>query len=135
MSVDQSQSAPLYIGQVTKILREMAPSFSNGFDYARFKRRLLESKLSKAQKGPLEQRLELLESFLVLNDSTPSWHFESASATIIDLSCPFVDANMACMLFNIGLTLYLESGLNTGKVLAVDEAHKVSLMCILVLAH
>ena len=45
--------------------------------------------------------------------------------TIIDLSCPFVDANMACVLFNIGISLYLESGLTTGKIIAVDEAHKV----------
>ena len=127
MSVDQSQSAPLYIGQVTKILRETASTSPEGFNYIQFKRRLQGSKLSKAQQGPLQQRLELLESFLILDDSAPSWNFESGGVTIIDLSCPFVDANMACVLFNVGISLYLESGLSTGKVIAIDEAHKVRL--------
>ena len=135
MAVDQSQSAPLYIGQITKILREMASTSSNGFDYARFKRHLQGSKLSRGQQGPLQQRLGLLESFLVLDDTTPSWHFESGGATVIDLSCPFVDANMACVLFNIGMSLYLESELTTGKIIAVDEAHKVSQMRTVVSAH
>lgn len=125
MSVDQSQSAPLYIGQITKILREMASTSSQTFNYAEFKRRLEGSKLSRAQRGPLQQRLELLESFLILDDSIPSWNFECGGATVIDLSCPFVDANMACVLFNIGISLYLESGLTTGKIIAIDEAHKV----------
>lgn len=89
MSVDQSQSAPLYIGQITKILREMASTSSQTFNYAEFKRRLEGSKLSGAQRGPLQQRLELLESFLILDDSIPSWNFECVSATVIDLSCPF----------------------------------------------
>lgn len=130
MSVDQSQSAPLYIGQITKILREMASTSPNGFDYSQFKRRLQKSNLTRAQQGPLQQRLDLLESFLIADDAAPSWTFESGGVTItiIDLSCPFVDANMACILFNIGIRLYLESGLSTGKVIAVDEAHKVRLV-------
>ena len=127
MSVDQSQSAPLYIGQITKILRELASHSPDGFDYSEFKRRLEKSPLTRSQQGPLRQRLDLLESFLVVDDSAPSWTFESGGVTIIDLSCPFVDANMACMLFNIGIRLYLESGLTTGKVIAIDEAHKVRL--------
>ena len=128
MSVDQSQSAPLYISQVTKILRELASTSPNGFDYAEFKRRLERSPLTRAQQGPLRQRLDLLESFLVADSSAPSWNFESGGVTVIDLSCPFVDANMACILFNIGIRLYLESGLTTGKVIAIDEAHKVRLV-------
>ena len=127
MSVDQSQSAPLYIGQITRILRELASSSPDGFDYSEFKRRLDKSPLTRSQQGPLRQRLDLLESFLITDDSVPSWTFESGGVTIIDLSCPFVDANMACMLFNIGIRLYLESGLTTGKVIAIDEAHKVRL--------
>ncbi len=127
MSVDQSQSAPLYIGQITKILRELASCSPDGFDYNDFKRRLDKSPLTRAQQGPLRQRLDLLESFLVTDDSAPTWTFESGGVTIIDLSCPFVDANLACMLFNIGIRLYLESGLTTGKVIAIDEAHKVCL--------
>lgn len=125
MLVDQSASTPLYIGQVTKILREMASTSSAGFNYIEFKRRLEATKLSKAQQVPLQQRLELLESFIVDGDSNPACNFEDGGLAIIDLSCPFVDANMACVLFNIGVGLYLESGLTIGKVIAVDEAHKV----------
>ena len=125
MCVDQSQAAPLYVGQITKILRDMASISPNGFDYTEFKRRVQKSNFSRAQKGPLQQRLELLESFLILDGSVREWNFESGGATIIDLSCPFVDANMACVLFNIGISLYLESDLTTGKIIAMDEAHKV----------
>lgn len=120
MSVDQSQSVPLYIGQTTKILREMASTSPNGFDYSEFKRRLQKSHLARAQQGPLQQRLELLDFFLIPDDSAPSWTFESGGATVIDLSFPFVDANMACVLFDIGIRLCLESGLTTGKVIAID---------------
>ncbi len=128
MSVDQSQSVPLYIGQITKILREMASTSLNGFDYNEFKRRLQKSHLTRAQQGPLQQRLELLESFLIPDDSAPSWTFESGGITVIDLSCPFVDPSMACVLFDIGIRLYLELGLTMGKVIAIDEAHKVRLL-------
>lgn len=34
ISVDQSQSTPLYISQITKILHEMASTLSNGFNYS-----------------------------------------------------------------------------------------------------
>ena len=89
----------------------MASTSSNGFDYAGFKRRLQGPKLSRAQQGPLLQRLELWESFLVLEDSAPGWNFESVGATVINLPSPFVDDNIACVLFSIGMSLYLESGL------------------------
>ena len=125
MCVDQSQAAPLYIGQITKILRDMASTSPQGFDYIEFKRRVQNSNFSRAQKGPLQQRLELLESFLILDGSIPKWSFESGGATIVDLSCPFVDANMACVLFNIGIGLFLQSDRITGKLIAMDEAHKV----------
>lgn len=125
MSVDQSQSPPLYIGQVLKILREMASTSFGGFNYVEFKRRLQEARFSKGQQGPLQQRLELLESFILLDDSAQGCDFRAGGITIIDLSCPFMDANMACVLFNIGISLYLESDSTTGKVIAIDEAHKV----------
>jgi hypothetical protein len=73
----------------------------------------------------LKQRLELLESFIDQEGSTSSLCFEAGGVTIIDLSCPFVDANTACMLFQIGISMYLDSNSTTGKVIVVDEAHKV----------
>lgn len=128
MSVDQSESVPLYIGQITKILRDMASTSPESFDYNEFKRRLKVSALTKMQRRPLEQRLELLESFLVLEDSAEDCDFGTVGVTIIDLSCPFVDVNMACVLFNIGIGLYMGSNATVGKIIAVDEAHKVRLI-------
>jgi hypothetical protein len=69
----------------------------------------------------------MLESFLDLSDSAAGPSFEAGEVTIIDLTCPFVDPNTACVLFRIGMTMYLESGTSTGKIIAVDEANKVGL--------
>lgn len=44
--------------------------------------------------------------------------------TIVDLSCPCVTAESACALFNICLNLFLEQNVTTGRVVALDEAHK-----------
>ena len=125
MSVDSTQAQPLYIGQITRILREMAAFSTEGLDYAEFKRRVEATNLSRMQREPLKQRLDLLESFLQLNDSAPSWSFDDGGLTIIDLSCPFVDPNMACVMFDIGMALYLGSDSGAGKIIAMDEAHKV----------
>ena len=124
MSVDQTQATPLYMGQVTKILRQMA-SESSRFSYPTFRRRLDDADFDRKQREFLNQRLDLLESFLDLEGSTPAPTFEAGTVTIMDLSCPFVDANTACVLFKIGMGMYLESSSSTGKVIAVDEAHKV----------
>ena len=58
---------------------------------------------------------------------TNIWSFEPGSLTIVDLSCPFVDESAACALFNICLALFLEERGNAGRIVALDEAHKVSL--------
>ncbi len=125
MSVDTSESAPLYMSQVTKILRDMASKSSKAFDYLEFKRQMANVKLDKKQVDFLTQRLDLLESFLDLQGSTSGPAFEAGTVTIMDLSCPFVDDNTACVLFKIGMVMYLESSTATGKLIAVDEAHKV----------
>ena len=127
MSVDTSQSAPLYMSQVTKILRDMGTKSSKAFNYLDFKQQLANAKLDRKQIEFLNQRLDLLESFLDLQGSTLSPGFEAGTVTIIDLSCPFVDVNTACVLFRIGMAMYLGSGAITGKLIAVDEAHKVRL--------
>ena len=56
-----------------------------------------------------------------------AWNFEHGVLTIVDLSCPFVDDTAACALFNICLELFLESGGNIGRIVTLDEAHKVGL--------
>lgn len=125
MSVDQTQSTPLYMGLVTKILRDMASESANAFNYPEFRRRLNNAGLDRKQEEFLKQRLDLLESFLDLDGSTTGPVFAPGEITIIDLSCPFVDASTACVLFKIGMGLYLESDSTVGKVIVLDEAHKV----------
>ncbi|KAI5781295.1 hypothetical protein EDC01DRAFT_710193 [Geopyxis carbonaria] len=128
MSFDTSTTPPLYLGQVTKVLRDMAASSpSGGLSYLDFLDRLDSLRLSSAQRGPLQQRLDLLESFLDLSSDAPPPHFQfpPGSLTIVDLSCPFVDESTACVLFNTLLGLYLEAPASAaGKLVAVDEAHK-----------
>lgn len=55
-----------------------------------------------------------------------AWTFKPGTLTIVDLSCPFVDENAACALFTICLELFLEDRNSAGRVVALDEAHKVS---------
>jgi len=54
-----------------------------------------------------------------------AWNFEPGILTIVDLSCPFVGDNAACALFNICLELFLESRGSVGRIVGLDEAHKV----------
>ena len=57
-----------------------------------------------------------------------AWSFDPGTLTIIDLSCPFVDDSAACALFQICLELFLESRGDVGRVIALDEAHKVTIV-------
>lgn len=127
MAVDSTQNPPLYMGTVTKILRQMATESSSRFNYAKFRRQLSESGLDRKQVDFLEQRLDLLESFLDLDGKTTRPKFNAGEITIIDLSCPFLDAGTACILFKIGMGIYLDSDPDNGKLIVLDEAHKVSL--------
>ncbi|KAL2066032.1 hypothetical protein VTL71DRAFT_2103 [Oculimacula yallundae] len=124
MSVNKTEAAPLYMGIVTKILRDMASKTADGFDYLEFRRQLDDAGLDRKQTEFLTQRLDLLESFLDLDGSTSSPDFSAGEITIIDLSCPFMDASTACVLFKVGMGLYLESDSMVGKVIVLDEAHK-----------
>ncbi|KAI9892131.1 MAG: hypothetical protein M1814_001837 [Vezdaea aestivalis] len=125
MAVDQGSSPPLYMGGITKILREMAAAgFSEGFNYVDFKRRIARLDLTLAQKIPLQQRLDLLESYLDLSNSTTGYEFGRGGLTIVDLTCPFLQGSMACILFGIAIGRFLSADQNPGKVIVVDEAHK-----------
>lgn len=124
----------LYIQVVLQILREMAreSNLKPGIDYRDFKRRILAKDLSPAQLGPLSLRLDLLESFIAapISNSKRSvkgndWTSSPGKLIIVDLSCPFVDADTACGLFDICLGVFLEQKMDTGRVVALDEAHKV----------
>ena len=73
----------------------------------------------------LTQRMELLEPFISKEDSVAPSRFAAGQLTIIDLSDPFIDAAQACSMFEILVRLFVRSTVDTGKVLVVDEAHKV----------
>jgi len=127
---------------VVKLLRDLAQETqdSPGINYSEFKRRLKNEPFIKGQLGPLKMRMQLLESFLY-NDYTSAanlgkrkqstepgdlWAFKKGTLTIVDLSCPFVEEDDACALFNICLSLFLERRSEGGRLVALDEAHKVS---------
>ncbi|EEQ84470.1 uncharacterized protein BDCG_01275 [Blastomyces dermatitidis ER-3] len=141
MAVSGEGAPPLYMEVVTKVLREMAAEAlgPRGINFNSFKKRLyVAENLNKGQLGPLNMRLNLLESFLEKTYKKPArglavgkgrqgkniWDFPPGSLTIIDLSCPFVDENDACSLFNICLNIFMERRNESGRVVALDEAHK-----------
>lgn len=95
--------------------------------------------MNPAQKAGLKQRLDLLNTFTqpVGKPKLPSksristveeeQRFAAGRVTIVDLSDPFVDAAMAGAIFEICIRLFQRADVKTGRVLVVDEAHKVLL--------
>lgn len=138
MNIDSSDSkAPLYMVVVNKILRNMVINRQGtvGLDYNRFKRDLAASQLTPSQSEHLNMRLQLLESLLHRSATTSlqqlageGFRPRAGALTIIDLSCPFVTAGDARMLFSICLSLFLGSRNNHSLLIALDEAHKVRLI-------
>nr|POF15428.1 hypothetical protein CFP56_71924 [Quercus suber] len=124
---DKEASMPLYMSVAMRVLRQMAISTGGDtFSYQEFKQALEKENLTKEQLGPLNLRLELLESFLDIKSkiSKSLLSLQSGSLTIIDLSDPFMDPATACVLFDICLSLIEENRPSCGLVVALDEAHK-----------
>lgn len=143
MAVKEGGSMPLYLHVVNRILRDLRleqQRTGSSFQYAAFKRMIEAEPLTVAQRGPLIQRLDTLQSFMVKEQfeshsykAKPktsqgrtgiSWATQPGQLTIVDLSCPCVTAETACSLFNICLSLFLEQDASIGRVVALDEAHK-----------
>ncbi|KAJ5129595.1 uncharacterized protein N7515_005634 [Penicillium bovifimosum] len=139
MAVNNKAGQPLYIEVIMKILRDMAIQNQGqaGFNYAAFKNMLDKEQFVRGQLMPLTLRLEVLESFFEPgsvpgatskkskeHDTDSTWKFSPGTLTIIDLSCPFVGPDDACALFNISLSLFLKDRQDTGRMIALDEAHK-----------
>lgn len=79
------------------------------------------------QQTALKQRMDLLESFLEKKSYPQSApRFAPGQLTIVDLSDPFIDPASACGYFEIVTRLFVRAQVDTGKVLVVDEAHKVT---------
>jgi len=134
---------------VKKILREMAIDTGRigDFSYQTFTKFLEKAGFSDGQKGPLEQRLNLLESFVDVkprdtinnvegktkrspNKRNPNRSSADPSVftqkpgtlTIVDLTDPVVDEDSACALFDICLSIFT-SQTTCGKIIALDEAY------------
>lgn len=110
--------------QPQMILREMGV---DGFSYNNFKSHLAKKKFNPEQLSGLDQRMQLLESFLEkgAKRTCVETRFEQGQITIVDLTDPFIDAGQANALFEIVTRLFENAAVDTGKVLVVDEAHKV----------
>src|SRR5690606_20107424 len=88
MSFDQSGYTPLYLSHVTRVLRATAERRPGPLNYMEFKAELRNLDFNLAQKQHLDQRLDLLESFLDLNASQQGcFDFDAGRLTIIDLTC------------------------------------------------
>ena len=135
MHVEEGDKIPLYMEVVQQILRSMG---SDAFDYRVFKREIDAKKMkefSQQQRMPLDLRFQLLEAMLLecqkvkakTTDSVKEY-FKPGRVTIIDLTDPFINASAAAALFDIALSLYLEAKIATGKLLVLDEAHKVNII-------
>lgn len=125
MVVDDKSTMPLYMATVEAILRDIATKSADGsMDYIEFKRRIAQEKLDPLQSNMLRMRMNLLESFLDLEDTAAVPNFQAGEITIIDLSDPFLTSGTACILFKIGLEHFLQSSA-PGKMIVLDEAHKV----------
>ncbi|KAK3311518.1 uncharacterized protein B0T15DRAFT_427799 [Chaetomium strumarium] len=152
MAVTTGGNLPLYLHVVQRILRELRvlqQKTNMAFSYTAFKQMLALENLTEMQLAPLKQRLETLESFMVESQAKAydmfnatqgrgrkaksaaakspgtSWAPRNGHLTIVDLSCPCVTPEMACSLFNICLSLFLEQDpAAVGRIVALDEAHK-----------
>ncbi|KAI9879218.1 MAG: hypothetical protein M1830_009219 [Pleopsidium flavum] len=79
----------------------------------------------KAEKQWEQLQIEKAKEALAEYQQRPDiWKFKAGSLTIVDLSCPFVDAGAACVLFNICLALFLQDRSGVSRIVALDEAHK-----------
>ncbi|KAF2466608.1 uncharacterized protein BDR25DRAFT_236863 [Lindgomyces ingoldianus] len=126
MAVGKDGDLPLYMQVIMKIIREMAMKTKGlgSFNYAEFCRRACAETFQDRQSGPLKMRMELLESFIhTTSGKTQDFLIgKPGTLTIIDLTDPVVDADSACVLFDICLSVFI-SQTQCGKIIALDEAH------------
>jgi DNA helicase HerA-like ATPase len=132
MRILESGKIPLYMEVIQQILRSIG---NDAFDYQAFKKAVEEKKNSefiKDQKMPLDLRIQLLKAVLLecqdgdtKNLTSVKQYFRQGTITVVDLTDPFISASAAGALFDIVLSLYLEIEIPSGKLLVLDEAHKV----------
>ncbi|KAK3615438.1 hypothetical protein LTR22_027438 [Elasticomyces elasticus] len=128
---DKETLMPLYMLVAVRVLRRMAIDAKGAaFNYFQSKTTFEKGNLTKDQLGPLNLRLELLESFLDFSkakerqDLKSVLNLDTGSLTIVDLTDPFMDPGTVCILFDNCLSLTEEYRPICGLVIALDEADK-----------
>ncbi|KAI1663873.1 DUF3435 containing protein [Pyrenophora tritici-repentis] len=133
MAVGKEDEMPLYMQTILMILRKMAIESQGlgAFDYNTFRDELSATKFASGQDGPMKLRLDLLESFMkrckysssiLANNENDFLAGTAGSLTIVDLTDPVIDADSACVLFDICLSVFIQQT-QCGKIVALDEAH------------
>lgn len=103
-----------------------------------FKKKLNAEAFSDKQNCPLKLRLDILESFMQKDKygnvmTGPSGTSDTllvgkrGMLTIVDLTDLTLDANTACVLFDIALAIFLEKT-PCGRIIGLDEAHNVHMV-------
>jgi hypothetical protein len=139
MSFGGSTSQPLYMSVLNELLEKLSEKRQGvpGIDFEELKRQLRAQKFNADQKAMLNLRMQLLESFMASGKEVKSaeaiWNFEPSSLTIVDLSSESVNEAAACGLYSICLGLFMADRNKTGRVVVLDEAHKVGLSTLPIL--
>ncbi|EKM56168.1 uncharacterized protein PHACADRAFT_29116 [Phanerochaete carnosa HHB-10118-sp] len=103
-------------------------TMESNFNHSAFRDKLTQQAFNPAQRAMLNIRLLLLDSCLVGGNANNrvSTRFCKGQLTIVDLSSPFMNSTSACGFFGLILDLFIETDLDvTGKLVVLDEAHKV----------
>lgn len=71
--------------------------------------------------------MALLESFMSKDRNREAYtkRFAAGQITIVDLSDPFIDPASACSILEAVTRLFVRASVDTGKIIVIDEAHKV----------
>ena len=131
MSFGSSTSVPLYMTVLNSLLDKLNDEQQGepGIDFQKLKKQLQETNFNADQRAMLDLRMDLLESFLATEDELQYidaiWTFEPGSLTIVDLSSESIDQATACGLYSICLGHFMARRCETGRVVILDEAHKV----------
>lgn len=122
MCFEDTASPPLYLRTVETILRKLAKT-NKDFTYKDFQKEIRREVFNQEQKHFLQARIKILESFLGPDTNPDALEAEPGMLTIVDLSGPYMSEDLACTLFGVCLSRYLESSTVEQKVIAMDEAH------------
>lgn len=95
-----------------------------------FKQEMQAQDLSNDQRASFQMRIEMLDSYLTgRSHSSFQLHFKPGHLILIDLRDPFINNAMAASLFEIVVEVFLETSIDTGKILRefLSSAYSLSL--------